>query len=335
MGKLTAKQVIAYSKADPKKYSDGEGLYFCVRKQGSPYWMIRYTTAKGRREATLGQFPLMSLADARIAAAYFRKEVRDGIDPLLEKQKIELPDIETVDQLFHDWYRTDLSRRLKHPKIPYRVYTKDISPVIGIKCIAEVTARDVREVLERIRESNRPTIANDTLIALQTAAPRTIDKPASTFLGSPPLSIEKREKALGDLSLTYRPSTCRKCCRCSFEVFGYLLYTLYGALFATTSLFAIDLCYGIYGERNVGVFVVTLPVVQLAMGGALCLLIIVSKWTIMCGRFKAGTYPLFSFYVWRTALVERLEENLAEPILLNMLDGTCWKVFYCSAQKRR
>ncbi|HEY7773453.1 MAG TPA: Arm DNA-binding domain-containing protein, partial [Marinagarivorans sp.] len=113
MGKLTAKQVIAYSKADPKKYSDGESLYFCVRKQGSPYWMIRYTTAKGRREATLGQFPLMSLADARIAAAYFRKEVRDGIDPLLEKQKIELPDIETVDQLFHDWDRTDLRAPLK------------------------------------------------------------------------------------------------------------------------------------------------------------------------------------------------------------------------------
>jgi site-specific recombinase XerD len=72
-----------------------------------------------------------------------------------------------VDQLFHDWYRTDLSRRLKHPKIPYRVYTKDISPVIGIKCIAEVTARDVREVLERIRESNRPTIANDTLMYMK------------------------------------------------------------------------------------------------------------------------------------------------------------------------
>ncbi len=64
MGKLAAKQVIAYYKADPKKYSDGEGLYFCVRKQGSPYWMIRYTAAKGRREATLGQFPLLSLADA-------------------------------------------------------------------------------------------------------------------------------------------------------------------------------------------------------------------------------------------------------------------------------
>ncbi|MFT2111837.1 phage integrase central domain-containing protein [Marinomonas sp. 2405UD68-3] len=72
-----------------------------------------------------------------------------------------------MDQLFHDWYRTDLSRRLKHSKIPYRVYTKDISPVIGIKCIAKVTTRDVREVLERIRESNCPTIANDTLMYMK------------------------------------------------------------------------------------------------------------------------------------------------------------------------
>ncbi|MGL5110838.1 Arm DNA-binding domain-containing protein [Vibrio qinghaiensis] len=70
---LWSKHGKTHSKADPKKYSDGEGLYFCVRKQGSPYWMIRYTTAKGKRGATLGQFPLMSLADARIAAAYFRR----------------------------------------------------------------------------------------------------------------------------------------------------------------------------------------------------------------------------------------------------------------------
>jgi integrase len=78
-----------------------------------------------------------------------------------------LVEIDRTGEAFHDWYRTDLSRRLKHPKIPYRVYTKDISPVIGIKCITEVTARDVREVLERIRESNRPTIANDTLMYMK------------------------------------------------------------------------------------------------------------------------------------------------------------------------
>ena len=98
-GKTHSKTGYCLQQSRPKKYSDGEGLYFCVCKQGSPYWMIRYTTAKGRREATLGQFPLMSFADARIAAAYFRKEVRDGIDPLLEKQKIELPGIEKITAL--------------------------------------------------------------------------------------------------------------------------------------------------------------------------------------------------------------------------------------------
>ena len=75
-GKTHNKTGYCIQQSRPQKYSDGEGLYFCVRKQGSPYWMIRYTTAKGKRGATLGQFPLMSLADARIAAAYFRRWIR-------------------------------------------------------------------------------------------------------------------------------------------------------------------------------------------------------------------------------------------------------------------
>ena len=113
------------------------------------------------------------------------------------------------------------------------------------------------------------------------------------------------------MSLTYNPSFCRKCCRLLFEIFGYLLYTLYGALFATSSLYIIDLFYGSFGERNIFLFVVSLPIVHLIMSSTLCVLIIVSKWIIMCGRFKAGTYPLFSFYVWRTELVERLEKHLS------------------------
>ena len=176
-----------------------------------------------------------------------------------------------------------------------------------------------------VREGS--VLGEDSLIALQTAAPRIL-QPNSTFLGSPPLSIEKREKNLGATHLTYRPSRCRKCARLSFEVFGYLLYHAMLAGFAATSLFVFDWMYGSFGEKNPGLFVLAMPIVQLLMSGVLCLLIVVAKWLIMCGRFKAGVYPLFSLYVWRTELVERLEENLAEPFLLNMLDGTCWKVLY-------
>ncbi|ASA55907.1 hypothetical protein BSQ33_09520 [Vibrio gazogenes] len=45
-----------------------------------------------------------------------------------------------------------------------RVYTKEIRSVIGKLKIDQVTVLDVREVIRRIVDSNRPTIANDTLM---------------------------------------------------------------------------------------------------------------------------------------------------------------------------
>jgi hypothetical protein len=76
--------------------------------------------------------------------------------------------------------------------------------------------------------------------------------------------------------------------RLSFEVFGYLLYHALLAGFAATSLFIFDWMYGSFGERRPGLFIVAMPIVQLLMSGLLCLLIVVFKWLIMCGRFKAG-----------------------------------------------
>ena len=170
-------------------------------------------------------------------------------------------------------------------------------------------------------------LGEDSLVALQTAAPRTIPS-GSTVLGSPPLSVAKREKAMGAKHLTYNPSSGRRCARLAFELFGYLLYHFYAAVFGTVSLFLFDWGYGSFGERRPGLFIAAMPIVQILVGALMCMLVVATKWVVMCGRFKAGVYPLFSFYVWRTELVERLEENLAEPLLLNMLDGTRWKVVY-------
>ena len=80
-----------------------------------------------------------------------------------------------------------------------------------------------------------------------------------------------------------------------------------------------DWGYGRFGETHLVLFLLALPCVQLVVGTALLLLVIATKWVAMCGRFKAGTFPLFSLYVWRTELVERLEEKLAEPVMLDMV----------------
>lgn len=163
MGNLTSKAVLAKAKGEPGRFSDGGGLYFVVPKSGTPYWMLRYTINKKRKEMTLGKLQDLSLADARTEAAVQMKQLREGFDPLVAKKRAQQASLNTVDELFEDWHKGNI-KRLKHPNIPFRIYTKEIAPVIGIMKPAEVTARDIRQILHNITDSNRPTIANDTLM---------------------------------------------------------------------------------------------------------------------------------------------------------------------------
>ncbi|ORT50680.1 integrase [Vibrio sp. qd031] len=165
MAKLTVKKVEALIKAGSEKtqrHADGEGLYLVVPASGTASWMLRFTSNKKRREMTLGKVRDLSLADARLEAATKMKQVREGFDPLLQRKRAEQESIKTVNDLFEDWYPT-LVKRLKHPNIPKRVYTKDIAPHIGDIPLERITARDIRTAITAINDSGRPTIANDAL----------------------------------------------------------------------------------------------------------------------------------------------------------------------------
>jgi integrase len=161
--KLTVKEI--QSKIKKKlvgRYADGGGLYFVVPKSGSAYWMLRYTSNKKRKEMTLGKFADLDLKNARYEAQAKMKQFREGLDPLLAKQRSEQESIKTVNDLFDDWYPTLLSR-LQHPTIPQRIYKKDIAKHIGEFKLAQVSARDIRAIIESINQSGRASIANDAL----------------------------------------------------------------------------------------------------------------------------------------------------------------------------
>lgn len=165
MAKLTVKKVEALIKAGggkTQRHADGEGLYLVVPASGTASWMLRFTSNKKRREMTLGKVRDLSLANARLEAASKMKLVREGFDPLLQRKRAEQESIKTVNDLFEDWYPT-LVKRLKHPNIPKRVYTKDIAPHIGEIPLDKITARDIRTTITAINDSGRPTIANDAL----------------------------------------------------------------------------------------------------------------------------------------------------------------------------
>jgi Arm DNA-binding domain len=103
--------------------------------------MFRYRFAGRERWMTLGNFPDMSLATARIEAREKRLMLDKRRDPLFAKQEAEEAQRaaiaaqkarQTFRDLAEDWYSTEIDpRRLKHPKVPRRYLDKYL---LGNRC---------------------------------------------------------------------------------------------------------------------------------------------------------------------------------------------------------
>ncbi|MEZ8410976.1 tyrosine-type recombinase/integrase [Vibrio splendidus] len=145
------------------RHAGGGGFYLMVPKVGQAYWMLRYTFFKKRKEVTIAKVDELSLADARLKAAELRKQINEGINPIAERKRSKQADIHIVDDLFIDWYK-DLEKRLKYPSIPKRIYLKEIAPQIGQYTLKRVTPLDIRNIIQIVADSGRPTTANDTLM---------------------------------------------------------------------------------------------------------------------------------------------------------------------------
>lgn len=162
--RLNDKQVKSFlKKGTPGRYAAGNGLYFRVSNEGSGFWVIRYTVNGKRREITLGKYPNLSLANAAAETAKMKAEIKQGIDPLAEKRRPDGIKIQTVNDLASDWLKNDIEKRLKHPQIPRRIFENDLAPHFGELSLERVSPLDIRQAIESINLSGRPSIANDAL----------------------------------------------------------------------------------------------------------------------------------------------------------------------------
>lgn len=159
------KQII--SAGTPVRKPVGNNLYFRLNQYKVASWEFRYVINGKRRYMTIGNYPQLTLKEAREVVIGLSNLKDEGKDPLVEKKRAQSAQSYTCDKLFDDWFHQDLLPRIKHPKIPYRIYGKDIHPILGELSVASVTPLDVRQVILKIRESNRPTICNDALMYMK------------------------------------------------------------------------------------------------------------------------------------------------------------------------
>lgn len=152
MPKFFTDREIRALKPRDKEYilSEGHGFIIRVLPTGAKIWVYKYKRDDRSRKITLGNYPDMSLAEARDKFATARRMVREGIDPAAPPPDPE-PQTEamTVKALADKWIKWS-----QHHHAPKWANTlklalnKDILPQYGHRLAEEIRRSDAMKILE-------------------------------------------------------------------------------------------------------------------------------------------------------------------------------------------
>jgi integrase len=150
MSKLTVKKV--QSLTQPGKYGDGRNLWLIIGPTGRKRWEFRYTVGGKSREMGLGPVEFMTLEEARDRAFELRRMVKQGADPLAEKEAKRRPRVTGFEQVAEQCIAS-LKAGWSNPKseAQWRSSLKAYAfPTLGKMDVAAITTAEVYDVLEPI-----------------------------------------------------------------------------------------------------------------------------------------------------------------------------------------
>jgi integrase len=140
---------------EPYRMNDGRGLYLQVRPTGHKTWRTHYMVEGKKHLITLGEYPAMSLVEARAARSGIRTQVREGGNPTAERTVARKGSIERNAQTFRlmatRWHefmaRTTWAK--SYADAVMRGFQNDAFPAFGDRPIHAITRADIVGLLER------------------------------------------------------------------------------------------------------------------------------------------------------------------------------------------
>jgi len=127
---------------------------------GKRAFVVRYRVAGRLRRLTLGPYPSLSLADARLKARQVLGDVAHGDDTAEVKQRrrdsLRFSDLA-------EYYLEMARKRHRRWDEEERIINKDLLPAFSWRLLTDIRRRDVRELVEDIvRKRDAPIMANRT-----------------------------------------------------------------------------------------------------------------------------------------------------------------------------
>lgn len=158
----------AKSKIKPYKLSDGEGLYLLIHSNGSKYWRLKYRIRNKEKVHAIGQYPDISLAEAREKKFYVKQDIKNGIDPN-DKKKIEafekrLADDNTFESVALEWHKKNIRKWSERQALKLENWiNKELVPVFGYLQVNEVKPIHVMQVMKNIESREAYDVARRVL----------------------------------------------------------------------------------------------------------------------------------------------------------------------------
>ena len=151
--------------AKPYKRTDGEGLILEVRPTGAKIWRYRYRQADGKESMhTIGDYPAISLSDAREERRRLREQVRDGINPTQQRKLDRLTETQerelTLSAVAALW-QAEMEKHWSANTIrQVRTFLpRDLLAEYGELPIKSVTSAHILTAIRKVEERGAPSIA--------------------------------------------------------------------------------------------------------------------------------------------------------------------------------
>ena len=157
---LTIKEIEnAKPHSNSYKLADGRGLCLLISPTGAKLWRWRYRFDGKEKMMALGEYPFVTLKEARERHVAARQRLGEGIDPMVERkaeaearqleaearQREAQHSFERIARRWWEWWSVGKSPR--HTDYVMRRLEADVFPAFGHKFIDNVNPADIRKLM--------------------------------------------------------------------------------------------------------------------------------------------------------------------------------------------
>jgi len=142
----------------PQHLFDGGGLFLLIAVNGGKWWRLKYSFDGKSKTISFGTYPEISLAQARERREEARKLIAIGVDPSVNRKAVKTAknellanSFEVIAREWHEQQKKDNAWTADHAATIMSRLENDMFPWIGAKPITEVTAKDIRMILDRVK----------------------------------------------------------------------------------------------------------------------------------------------------------------------------------------